>query len=111
VTDERGIPTGETEPVEIAPGPLGERTFDDGYCELTEPRTFVLEGGGRRIELEFLEGYDFAQVYAPPGEQFICFEPMTAATNALVAGGPGLRVLEPGETYRAAFEIRVHEAA
>jgi aldose 1-epimerase len=105
--DERFIPTGATEPVEIAPGPLGERTFDDGYCDLAEPRTFVLAGGGRRIELEFLSGYDFAQVYAPPDQDVICFEPMTAATNALVAGGPGLTLVRPGERYEAAFEVRV----
>ena len=106
VLDERSIPTGATEPVEVAPGPLGDRTFDDGYCDLTDPRTFVLAGGGRRVELEFLAGYDFAQVYAPPDQDVICFEPMTAATNALVAGGPGLTLVQPGKRYEAAFEVR-----
>jgi aldose 1-epimerase len=67
----------------------------------------VLEGGGRRIALSFDEGYDYAQVYAPAGQDLICFEPMTAATNALVAGGPGLTILEPGEAKRAAFSIAV----
>jgi galactose mutarotase-like enzyme len=105
--DERGIPTGSTEPADPQDGPLGDRSFDDGYCRLADPRTFVLAGAGRRIELTLERGYDFAQVYAPPDQRLICFEPMTAATNALVAGGPGLRILEPGEQHVASFRIAV----
>jgi galactose mutarotase-like enzyme len=111
ILDARGIPTGETEAAEIAPGPLGDRTFDDGYAPLTgEPPTFVLQGGGHRIEVGFDAGYPFAQVFAPPGQDLICFEPMTAATNALVAGGPGLEVVQPGEIGRAVFSISVLDA-
>jgi aldose 1-epimerase len=104
--DDHSIPTGETEPADIPPGPLGDRTFDDGYADLTRD-PFVLSGGGRRIEVGFNGGYDFAQVFAPPGQDLICFEPMTAATNALVVGGPGLQVLEPGERKEASFSIAV----
>ena len=111
LTDDRQIPTGATEPVEMpaapGPAPLGEAAFDDGYCELAHPPLFAVSGGGRRIELVFLDGYDYAQVYSPAGEELICFEPMTAATNALVAGGPGLRFAEPGSRFSAAFEIRL----
>ena len=42
--------------------------------------------------------------------QFICFEPMTAPANAL-RSGMGLRVLAPGERYRARFGVRVEELA
>jgi aldose 1-epimerase len=107
--DERGLPTGGTEPVAIEPGPLGERTYDDHFVELEHPATFVLEGGGRRIELELGDGYPFAQVYAPLGtgdEPYICFEPMTAPVNALVSGD-GLRSVPPGGSFRADFTIRV----
>jgi galactose mutarotase-like enzyme len=111
VLDDHSIPTGATDPASIPPGPLGDRTFDDGYAQLSgDPPTFGLQGGGRRIELSFDSGYDYAQVYAPEGQDLICFEPMTAATNALVAGGPGLQVLEPGEKKQAAFSIAVHDA-
>jgi aldose 1-epimerase len=106
VLDDHSIPTGETEPADIPPGPLGDRTFDDGYADLTG-HPFVLSGGGRRIEVSFDEGYDYAQVFAPPGQELICFEPMTAATNALVAGGPGLAILQPGERREASFSIAV----
>ena len=104
--DETMIPSGETETVEAFDGPLGERTFDDGYAGAGDGTRFALAGGGRRIELEFLDGYRFAQVYAPDGEDLICFEPMTAPTNALVSGRE-LDVVPPGETGAAAFAISV----
>jgi aldose 1-epimerase len=46
ITDERLIPTGDTEPVDIPPGPLGERTYDDGFTDLPDPARFVLAGAG-----------------------------------------------------------------
>jgi galactose mutarotase-like enzyme len=107
--DERGLPTGATEPVAIEPGALGDRTYDDHFVELDHPATFVLEGGGRRIELELGEGYSYAQVYAPLGtgdEPYICFEPMTAPVNALISGEE-LRSVPPGGSFRADFTVRV----
>jgi galactose mutarotase-like enzyme len=107
--DERGLPTGASEPVAIEPGPLGERTYDDLFVELERPALFALEGGGRRIELEFGDGYPFAQVYAPPpsgDEPYVCFEPMTAPVNALISGD-GLRSVPPGGSFRADFTVRV----
>jgi aldose 1-epimerase len=106
VLDDRGLPTGRTEPVTIEPGPLGDRTYDDHFVELTSPATFGLEGGGRRIELELGQGYPVTQVFAPPGEDYICFEPMTAPVNALVSGD-GLRSVPPGGSFRAEFKVRV----
>jgi aldose 1-epimerase len=104
--DERGIPTGALEPAAIAPGPLGAQAYDDLFSELEAPAVFALEGAGRRVEVELGEGYPVAQVYAPPGDDFICFEPMTAPTNALVSGA-GLRTVAPGERFRAEFRIRI----
>jgi aldose 1-epimerase len=104
--DERGIPSGREEPADIAPGPLAGRGYDDLFTSLAKPPRFVLEGPGRRIEVEFGEGYPLAQVYAPAEEQFICFEPMTAPTNAL-ATGEGLRTVAPGDAFRAEFRVRV----
>jgi galactose mutarotase-like enzyme len=105
--DERTLPTGEREAVEPFRGPLGERTFDDAFAAPPRGAPFVLEGGGRRIELAFGGGYAYAQVYAPADDDVIAFEPMTAPTDALVAGPPELRVLAPGESYAAAFSITV----
>jgi aldose 1-epimerase len=104
--DARKLPTGERDPVEPFAGVLGERTFDDGYVAPAGSAPFVLEGGGRRIELSFGEGYPFAQVFAPPDDDVIAFEPMTAPTNALLDGS-ALRVLEPGGTFAAAFSVGI----
>jgi aldose 1-epimerase len=109
VLDDRGLPTGDTEAVDIEPGPLGDTTYDDHYVALEDPAVFAVEGGGRRIELELGQGYPFAQVYAPGGveeEPYICFEPMTAPVNALVSGD-GLRSVPPGGSLRAEFSVRV----
>ncbi len=56
------------------------------------------------IALELVSGYPFSQIYAPPGKDFICFEPMTAPTNAL-RSGDGLTVLAPGEEHRGEFRV------
>jgi aldose 1-epimerase len=106
--DERGIPTGEDEPVPSAPGPLGDETYDDLFPELAHPPEFVLRGGGRCVEVRFEQGYPLAQVYAPPGQEYICFEPMTAPTNALVTG-ERLQSVSPGEAYAARFAIGVYD--
>ena len=108
VLDARGLPTGKTEDVEPFDGAVGDRTWDDGYDRLEEPATFTLRGGGREVAVSFddEEGYPVAQVFAPPGQELICFEPMTAPTNAL-ASGDGLRLAAPGEPFRATFRIAI----
>jgi galactose mutarotase-like enzyme len=83
--DDRMLPTGRRAEIHVATGRLGSRTFDDGYTELDAPARFILAGGGRRVTVAFDAGYPCAQIFAPAGEP-ICFEPMTAPTNALVSG-------------------------
>jgi aldose 1-epimerase len=103
--DGRGLPTGEREPADVEAGPLGERTFDDGYTSL-EGEPFILAGGGREIQVTFLRGYPFAQLYAPGNDDVVAFEPMTAPTNALVTGSD-LTVIDAGDSYEAAFALTV----
>jgi aldose 1-epimerase len=107
VHDESMIPTGETAPCEPGLRQLGDSAWDDGFTDLTDPARFVLGGDDSEVTLTFLRGYPFAQVFAPPRADFVCFEPMTAPTNALAAGGPDLPVVKPGGRYDAAFEIAV----
>jgi aldose 1-epimerase len=59
----------------------------------------------------FEAGYPYAQVYAPADDELIALEPMTAPTNALVAGGPELPLLAPGEAYAATFSVTVTDVA
>ena len=101
------IPTGESEPFEAGTRALGDTAWDDAFTGLVPPGRFTLGDRESEISLTFLGGYPFAQVYAPPGSDFVCFEPMTAPTNALVRGGPELSVVAPGQSYAATFEISI----
>jgi aldose 1-epimerase len=111
VLDQRGLPTGATE--ELAhgalSGPLGDRTFDDCFDQL-EPRAdgspleFAVADGRLRLAVEFVSGFPVAQLYAPAGSEFICFEPMTAPVDAL-RDGHGLRFATPGEKFFAEFAV------
>jgi aldose 1-epimerase len=107
--DRRMLPTGEREPIHVDSGPLGARTFDDGYASPPDSAPFVLAGPGRRIEVSFGAGYPYAQVYAPDDDDVVAYEPMTAPTNALVSGGPELRLADPGDPYRAEFSITLSD--
>ncbi len=107
VLDDRMLPTGEVEAVEYpSPLRLGDRAFDDGYSGVADGTTFAVAGGGRRIEVEFVRGYPYAQVFAPPAEEVVCFEPMAAPTNALESG-QGLRSVAPGDAFEAVFTVCV----
>jgi len=106
VLDGRGIPTGRDESFDRFDAPLGDLNLDAGFNVLDERPAFSLSGDGRRITLEFLENYRHTQVFAPTGKDFVALEPMTAPTSALISG-QGLRLVEPGKEFRAAFCIRV----
>jgi aldose 1-epimerase len=108
--DDEMIPTGVREPFDRRRFVLAESGWDDAFAGLTEPPVFTLSAAGRRIELKLDGGYSYAQLYAPSGERFACFEPMTAPTNALVSRD-GLRFARPGEPFRAAFSIAVADGA
>jgi aldose 1-epimerase len=106
VLDQRGIPTGEEEPFGGFDGQLGEIGFDDGFALLEELPSFSLTRAGCRITVDLLAGYRYAQVFAPKDKDYVALEPMTAPANALVSGR-GLKLVEPGRRFRAAFRIRV----
>ncbi|WP_197383567.1 aldose 1-epimerase [Mycolicibacterium mengxianglii] len=103
--DERGIPTGAVSRQEPSRELLGDKSFDDGYDEVADGSLFVVSAAGRRIEVRFLEGYPAAQIFAPAGEDLICFEPMAAPTDALIQGT--YRTARPGSPAVAQFSISV----
>ena len=106
VLDPRGIPTGDEEFFDGLDAELGELDFDDGFALMAEQASFSVAGAARRITVEFLEGYPYAQVYAPKDKEYIALEPMTAPTSALTSGR-GLRLVKPGEQFRAVLRIGV----
>ena len=106
VLDSRGIPTGEEEAFDGFDAQLGESNFDDCFAFSDGSPSLSLAGAGRRITVEFLAGYRYAQVFAPKGKDYVALEPMTAPTSALTSG-LGLHIVEPRGEFRSAFRIRV----
>ena len=76
---------GEQKPIDLPePLPLAGHQLDDVYGG-SEGRRLVPQGGRRdrqKISIRFGPKYKVAVVYAPPGREFICFEPMSGITNA-----------------------------
>jgi aldose 1-epimerase len=105
--DARGIPAGASEAYGPFDGPLRQESFDDGFALLDEGEVFSLSGGEWKINISFLEGFRYAQVFGPADKEFVALEPMTAPANALISR-EDLRILEPGGRFRASFRIDVH---
>lgn len=108
--DERMIPIAAGPPVKPRRFRLAGGGWDDALIGLEQPAVFSVSAGERRIDVEFCDGFSHAQIYAPTGENFICFEPMTAPTNALVSR-EGLQTLTAGDSFHAAFAISVAQPA
>jgi len=104
--DARMIPTGARSPAGSLDGPLGSRTFDDGYAGVRPGAVFAVEDGERRIEVRMDDGYPYAQVFAPPDLDVVCFEPMTAPADAL-RSGDGLRLVPAGERFAATWSLEI----
>jgi galactose mutarotase-like enzyme len=107
--DDKGLPTGESTPQPERRETLCDKTFDDAYDQVNDGAVFAVSGGGRRLEVHFERGYPAAQIFAPaaedPDKAIVCFEPMTAPTDALRRGG--YRCARPGEPAVTQFSIRV----
>ena len=107
--DDRGLPTGRSADEPAEADPVGERTYDDLYALGDDPdgRRLGLEAAGRRLMVGYGDGYGHAQVFAPPGAEFVCLEPMTGPTAALAAGTTPL--VAPGDSFAARFTVTVED--
>jgi aldose 1-epimerase len=114
----RLIPTGAIEPADsyiphLTSFRLAKTFMDDSFSGLVRDDQgrghFWVQGKTDRIEVIFGKNYPFGHVYAPLGNNLICFEPETGPTNAFnlnhAGKFPGLLVLKPGETFKAHFWI------
>jgi aldose 1-epimerase len=108
------IPTGERRPVDFSdPYPLKGAVLDDVFANLVRDgdgrARFWVEGGGRRITVTYGPKYTVAIAYAPAGHDYICFEPMSAITNAFNLAHAGvygeLQSVAPGEIWRESFWV------
>ena len=104
--DERGLPSGTVNEQEAERGPLGDRTFDDGFEALDDGAVLAVAGGGREVRVRMIAGYPAAQVFAPAAPDVVSLEPMTAPTDAL-RSGRGLRCARPNAPYEAHFAVEV----
>jgi len=104
VLDERGLPTGARQREAPEDRPFSGRTFDDLYA-LGRERRLAIADRRHRLMVRFGHGYPYGQVYAPPGRNFVCLEPMTAPTDALSTGAHP--VMGPGETFTARFTVAI----
>jgi aldose 1-epimerase len=110
------LPTGETEAIG-APYtggvPLRDYDIDDDFSDLVRDAqgraTMSVIGKSQRIDVRFGRNYRAAVVWAPKPQNFICFEPMAAMTNALNLAQKGvykeLQSIPPAGTWRESFWI------
>jgi len=112
--DDDLIPTGAREPVALAdPHSLQARQLDDVFGNLIRDEDgaarFWVQGKEQKITVEYGTKYRVAVVYAPAGKDFICFEPMSAITNAFNLAHAGvyneLQTIPPGAEWRETFRI------
>lgn len=78
-----------------------DNVFDgwDGVAQITWP--------ARRLALRIEADMDYLILYAPPGRDFFCVEPVDHPINAhALPGYPGLSVLAPGATLRRSCVFR-----
>jgi aldose 1-epimerase len=108
------IPTGERTPVQF-PEPLMLKSvqLDDVFSNLIpgadgRPQ-FSVQGKKEKVTVTYGPKYTVAVVYAPPGKGFICFEPMSAITNAFNLAHAGvykeLQSIPAGGQWRESFWI------
>jgi aldose 1-epimerase len=121
-TDDRGIPV-RTEPVDGTPEDfrdpraIGGAVLDTGYAALERDgggrATVELStpDGARRVSLWMDEAFDYLMLFTgdslPEADRHrrgLGVEPMTCAPNAFRTG-EGLRILQPGETFRGSWGI------
>jgi aldose 1-epimerase len=99
------IPTGEKQPNPYVPGtPLKGIVLDDVFSGLEENATFRVKGRQQEITVRYGADYRIGVVYAPAGQNFICFEPMTAPTNAFNTPG-AYQTIAPGAAWRESYFI------
>ena len=110
------IPTGERKPVEFAdPHPLAGSQLDDVFSNLVRGSDgiarFWVQGAHQRITVAYGPKYTVAVVYAPPGRDFVCFEPMSAITDAFNLAHSGvyreLQSVPPGGRWSERFTIQI----
>ena len=108
------IPTGEKKPIKLPdPLPLEGTQLDHVFGGLVRGADgkahFSVQGRQEKLEVIYGPKFPVAVVYAPPGKEFVCFEPMAAPTNAFNLAHAGiykeLQSVAPGADWQESFWI------
>jgi len=104
------IPTGATKPIDLPnPVSLAGHQLDDVFGGVKHDEEFSVQGAKQKISIRYGAKYTVAVVYAPPGKDFICFEPMTAITDAFNLSHDGaykeLQSVPAGGKWQESFWI------
>jgi aldose 1-epimerase len=108
------VPTGEIKPHTPAEGmSLRGQQLDGVFSGLVPGKDgkpeFSVQGKKQKISVIYGPKYPVAVVWAPPGREFICFEPMTGPTNAFNLAHAGkykdLQTIPPGGRWRESFWV------
>jgi aldose 1-epimerase len=104
------VPSGEVTPAGLPDSAaLAGRQFDDVYGGIERGGEFTVEGKSQKITVRFGPKYPIAVVFAPPGRNMVCFEPMSAITDVfnLAHAGKyaGMQTIAPGGSWQESFWI------
>lgn len=117
-TDEKLLPSGSKKKTSLLlpkDGKMENKFLDHVFTDFPKAAAgySVLNFKKRRIRLELLEGFDHIVLFVPKGKDFICMEPMLGPTNVFNLAHrkkyKGLRILEPGKTFKLAFSVEITE--
>ncbi|MGO9750038.1 MAG: hypothetical protein ACLP8S_34475 [Solirubrobacteraceae bacterium] len=106
VTDERLLPTGATEQLEMSASTLGVDDLHEVFV-LGADRRLTIASDARRLTLEPLTGFRLAQVRTIASEPHVMVEALTAAPDALTRDL--FAVATPGRPYRAALRLSIDD--
>jgi aldose 1-epimerase len=106
VTDERLLPTGATEPLEMSASTLGVDELHEVFL-LGADRRLTVASAARRLTVESISGFPFAHVHSVASEPHVMMEALTAAPDAL--SRDVFPAATPGRPYRAALCLSVDE--
>ncbi len=102
VTDERLLPTGATEPLEMSASALGVDEVHEVFA-FGADRRLTVASDARRLTVEPLTGFPLAHVSAVGSEPHVMLEALTAAPDAL--SRDVFPIATPGRPYRASLRL------
>jgi len=106
VTDERLLPTGAIEPLEMSAATLGVDELREVFV-LGADRCLTIASDTRRLTVESLSGFPVAQVRTVASEPHVVVEALTATPDAL--SRDLFQVATPSRPYRATVRLSVDD--